>query len=87
MTQASSQKDASPPVALKPGGEASGRVAAEVTLQQSSRQARAVSLVREAALLPVVVVLIIVGSLVSNVFLTVSNFSGIGLQASALGVV
>ncbi len=87
MTQVSSEKDASPPVAPTPGGEASGRVAAEVTLQQSSRQARAVSLVREAALLPVVVVLIIAGSLVSNVFLTVSNFSGIGLQASALGVV
>ena len=61
MTQVSSEKDASPPVAANPGGDVSSRVAAEVTLQQSSRQARAVSLVREAALLPVVVVLIIVG--------------------------
>ncbi len=87
MTQLSSEKDARPPVVVTPGAEASGRVAAEVTLQQTSRQARAVSLVREAALLPVVVVLIIVGALVSNVFLTVSYFSGIGLQASALGVV
>jgi simple sugar transport system permease protein len=87
MTQVSSEKEASPPAPVEPGKGASSRVAAEVALQQMSRQARAVSLVREVALLPVVVVLIIVGALVSNVFLTVSNFSGIGLQASALGVV
>jgi len=87
MTQVSSEKEASPSAPLEPGKGASSRVAAEVALQQMSRQARAVSLVREVALLPVVVILIIVGALVSNVFLTVSNFSGIGLQASALGVV
>ena len=87
MTQLSSEKDASPAAATPPGAEASGRVAADAVLQHTSRQARAVSLLREAALLPVVVLLIIVGALVSNVFLTVSNFSGIGLQASALGVV
>lgn len=69
-----------------PGPEVTSRVAAEVALQQISRQARAVTLVREAALLPVLVLLIIVGALASHVFLTVSNFSGIGLQASALGV-
>lgn len=86
MTQVSSEEQAGPPVATGPGAGASGRVAAEVALQQTSRQARAVSLVREVALLPAVVLLIIVGALVSNVFLTVSNFSGIGLQASALGV-
>ncbi len=87
MTQLSSEKDARATTARPPGAEASGRAAADAVLQQTSRQARAVSLVREAALLPVVVLLIIVGALVSNVFLTVSNFSGIGLQASALGVV
>jgi simple sugar transport system permease protein len=87
VTQVSNEKETSPPMVVEPGAEASGRVAAEVALQQMSRQARAVSLVREVALLPVVVVLIIVGSVVSPVFLSVSNFSGIGLQASALGVV
>jgi simple sugar transport system permease protein len=46
-----------------------------------------VSLLREVALLPVLVVLLIVGALVSPVFLTVSNFAGIGQQSAALGVV
>ncbi|HXW45141.1 MAG TPA: ABC transporter permease [Streptosporangiaceae bacterium] len=46
-----------------------------------------VGLLREVALLPVLLVLIIVGSLVSPVFLTVSNIAGIGQQISALGVV
>jgi len=42
---------------------------------------------REVALLPVLVLLIIVGTIVSPAFLTVSNFAGIGQQSSALGVV
>jgi simple sugar transport system permease protein len=42
---------------------------------------------REAALLPVLIVLIIVGTLVSPAFFTASNFAGIGEQSSALGVV
>jgi simple sugar transport system permease protein len=46
-----------------------------------------VGVLREVALLPVLLLLIIVGSLVSPVFLTVSNFAGIGQQSSALGVV
>jgi simple sugar transport system permease protein len=46
-----------------------------------------VSVLREAALLPVLVLLIIVGTLVSPAFFTVSNFAGIGQQSSALGVV
>ncbi len=41
----------------------------------------------EVALLPVLIVLIIVGTLVSPAFFTVSNFAGIGEQSSALGVV
>jgi simple sugar transport system permease protein len=52
-----------------------------------SRGATAMALLREAALLPVLVVLIIVGALVSPVFLTVSNMSGVGQQISSLGVV
>src|SRR6201986_3701174 len=46
-----------------------------------------VGVLREVALLPVLVLLIIVGTVVSPAFLTVSNFAGIGQQSSALGVV
>lgn len=46
-----------------------------------------VNVLREVALLPVLVLLIIVGAVVSPAFLTVSNFAGIGQQSSALGVV
>jgi len=46
-----------------------------------------VGVLREAALLPVLVLLIIVGTVVSPVFLTVTNIAGIGQQISALGVV
>jgi simple sugar transport system permease protein len=46
-----------------------------------------VGLLREVALLPVLIVLIVVGTVVSPAFLTVSNFAGIGQQSSALGVV
>ena len=44
-------------------------------------------MLREVALLPVLVLLVVVGSLVSPAFLTVSNLAGIGQQSSALGVV
>jgi simple sugar transport system permease protein len=43
--------------------------------------------VREVALLPVLVLLLVVGAVASPAFLTVSNFAGIGQQSSALGVV
>ena len=62
------------------------RAEVEAILQGRSRRAAAVSLVREASLVPVLAVLIIVGTLVNSAFLTVSNFSGIGAQVSALGV-
>jgi simple sugar transport system permease protein len=47
----------------------------------------AISWLREAALLPVLAVLIVVGALLNSHFLTVSNITGIGQQVSALGVV
>jgi simple sugar transport system permease protein len=47
----------------------------------------AISWLREAALLPVLAVLIVVGALLNSHFLTVSNITGIGQQISALGVV
>jgi simple sugar transport system permease protein len=45
-----------------------------------------VSVLREAALLPVLILLIIVGAVVSPAFFTASNFAGIGQQSAALGV-
>jgi simple sugar transport system permease protein len=62
------------------------RAAVEAILQGRSRSAAAISLVREAALLPVLAVLLIVGAFINSSFLTVSNISGIGQQISALGV-
>jgi simple sugar transport system permease protein len=62
------------------------RAAVEAVLQGRSRSAAAVSLIREAALLPVLVVLIVIGAVLNSNFLTVSNISGIGQQISALGV-
>jgi simple sugar transport system permease protein len=64
-----------------------GRAAVEAVLQGRSRSAAAISLIREAALLPVLVILLIIGAFVNSAFLTVSNISGIGQQISALGVV
>ena len=46
-----------------------------------------VGVLRELALIPVLVVLLIVGAQVSPFFFTASNFAGIGQQVSALGVV
>jgi simple sugar transport system permease protein len=51
------------------------------------RGAAAVSWIREAALVPVLVVLLVVGAILNSHFLTVSNITGIGQQISALGVV
>src|ERR1700738_2670012 len=63
-----------------------GRAEVEAVLQGRSRRTAAVSLIREAALLPVLVVLIVIGAFVHSAFLTVSNISGIGEQIAALGV-
>ena len=56
-------------------------------LEGRSRRLAAVAFVRGAALLPVIGVLLIVGSLISPVFLTSSNLFGVGQEASALGVI
>jgi len=52
-----------------------------------SRQAAGISVMRQAALVPVIILLIIVGSFVNSAFFTVSNMTGIGEQVSSLGVV
>src|SRR6202167_3458235 len=48
---------------------------------------RAVSVIREATLLPVLAVLLLASSLINPHFMTVANMTGIGQQVSALGVV
>jgi simple sugar transport system permease protein len=55
--------------------------------RRRSRSAAAISWVREAALLPVLAVLLVVGAILNSHFLTMSNFTGVGQQISALGVV
>jgi simple sugar transport system permease protein len=68
-----------------PAALASGAVA--VLRRRRSASAAAVSWLREAALLPVLAVLLVIGALLNSHFLTVSNITGIGQQISALGVV
>ncbi|HEU5419706.1 MAG TPA: ABC transporter permease [Streptosporangiaceae bacterium] len=63
------------------------RAEVEAVMQGRSAQAAAVSLLREAALLPVIVLLVVIGAFVNTAFLTVANFTGIGQQVSALGVI
>ncbi len=55
--------------------------------RRRSRSAAAISWLREAALLPVLAVLVVAGAILNSHFLTVSNITGIGQQVSALGVV
>jgi simple sugar transport system permease protein len=85
MTQLSTE-NATTVLAQATGEGGGSRAAAEAQLQQISRQAQAISLLREASLLPVLVLLIVVGALISPVFLKANNLWGIGQQASALAV-
>src|SRR3984885_2563675 len=93
MTQIWRRKTGQEPPAAGDPGAAGGstvsersRAEVEAVLQGRSNRVAALSLVREAALVPVLVLLIVVGALVNPAFLTASNFSGIGQQVSALGV-
>jgi simple sugar transport system permease protein len=70
------------PAAVQPGGAPPGGGSLESRIRGMN-----VSVLREVALLPVLVLLIVVGTVVSPAFFTVSNFAGIGQQSSALGVV
>lgn len=54
---------------------------------QQSTSAAAISWVREAALVPVLGLILVIGAVLNSTFLTVSNMTGIGGQISALGVV
>jgi simple sugar transport system permease protein len=51
------------------------------------RHAKLLALLRQSALLPVIGLLLIAGSAVSPAFFTVGNFTDVGQQVSALGVV
>src|ERR1700678_1000298 len=55
--------------------------------RSGSRSATAISSIREAALLPVLAVILVIGAVLNSHFLTVANMTGIGEQISALGVV
>ncbi|MBV8064701.1 MAG: ABC transporter permease [Actinobacteria bacterium] len=56
-------------------------------LDKRRRRLAAAAFVRGAALVPVIAVLLIVGSIISPVFLTTSNLAQVGQEISALGVV
>jgi len=76
------------PAAVRPDGGPDGSTVPPGGGPLGSRlRGMNVSVLREVALLPVLVLLIVVGTLVSPAFFTVSNFAGIGQQSSALGVV
>ena len=51
------------------------------------RRTKAASLLRQAALLPVLVLVLFVGSFASSAFLTVNNLAGVGEQISSLALV
>jgi simple sugar transport system permease protein len=73
-------------------GTVSTPVGADAVLPRSAWlagrvRAMNVGVLREVALLPVLLLLIVVGAVVSPAFLTVTNIAGIGQQISALGVV
>src|SRR5579863_2747 len=55
--------------------------------RRRSRGAAAISWLREAALLPVLAMVIVVGAVLNSHFLTVANITGIGQQFSSLGVI
>jgi simple sugar transport system permease protein len=75
-----------------PGGVRKNSASGEQSERESrelarTRSAAAISWVREAALVPVLAVLLIVGGILNSHFLTVSNLTQIGGQISALGVI
>jgi len=77
--------DGSAGTVTTPGGTA--RVVPRVAWLADRVRSMNIGVLREVALLPVLILLIVVGSVVSPVFLTVTNIAGIGQQISALGVV
>ena len=86
MTQVGSEKEAA---GLAPASEpkAGGPSAASTEIDRLSVQGRALSLLREATLLPVLIVLIAIGAVISPVFFQASNFWGIGQYASSIALI
>jgi simple sugar transport system permease protein len=73
------------PAAQQEPADRGGAAVADIMLGRS-RQAAGISVLRQAALVPVIILLIVVGSFVNSAFFTVSNMTGIAQQVSALGV-
>jgi simple sugar transport system permease protein len=86
MTRASSEEQAAA-LAQPTGQEADSPAAAEAELQQLRGDSRALALLRDASLLPVLVVLIVFGALVSPYFLQSDNFWGIGQYAASIALI
>ncbi len=86
MTRVSGEKEAAA-LAQPTGQEADSPAAAEAELQQISGDSRALSLLRDASLLPVLVALIVFGALISPYFLQGDNFWGIGQYASSIALI
>ena len=71
----------------RPGPAARGRAEVEAVIQARSWQARAISLLRRRHCCRCIVLLVVVGTFVNSAFPDRPNFTGIGQQASALGVI
>lgn len=81
---------ANPPTAAEPalaGGAAEPGPAAGARSGPADGRRAWAKLLRETALLPVIIVMLVIGAATSSAFLTVSNLAGVGQQISALGVV
>jgi simple sugar transport system permease protein len=84
---AGSPPDPAPAPPAVTGPPAPHSLAARLLARGAGRNPAAVSWIRQAALLPVLVLVLIVGVSQSSVFFTVNNLvSGVGQQVSALGV-
>ncbi len=61
--------------------------ATSVAAAAAGTRARRLNLVRDFALIPVIVLLVIIGGVINSSFLTSGNLTNVGLQSAALGVV
>ena len=86
MTPVSSENEATA-MAQPTGQVGGGQAAADAEPQRLSGEGRALSLLREVSLLPVLILLIVLGALISPVFLQADNFWGIGQYASSIGLI
>jgi len=86
MKPVSTEKEAAA-VVQPTGEEAESWTAAGAELHRLSQQGRAMTLLRDVTLLPVLVLLVVVSSLINPYFFGANNFWGIGQYASAIGLI